>query len=183
MAVLGGLTFVSVSAGAHHTCGVTNSGAAYCWGDDSAGQLGDGDSTSHLSPVAVQGGLTFASVSAGFDHTCGLTTGGVAYCWGRNDGGALGDGTTTPAFVRTPVAVSGRLTFKSLSAGFGLTCGVTNPGTAYCWGEGWLTPTVVPGNLTFAMISAGGQLCGVTASNLAYCWRMTDMPVKVLGQP
>ena len=183
VAVLGGLTFVSVSAGAHHTCGVTNSGAAYCWGDDSAGQLGDGDSTSHLSPVAVQGGLTFASVSAGFDHTCGLTTGGVAYCWGRNDGGALGDGTTTPAFVRTPVAVSGRLTFKSLSAGFGLTCGVTNPGTAYCWGEGWLTPTVVPGNLTFAMISAGGQLCGVTASNLAYCWRMTDMPVKVLGQP
>ena len=40
--VTGGLSFANVSVGRVHTCGVTNAGAAYCWGGDTAGQLGDG---------------------------------------------------------------------------------------------------------------------------------------------
>jgi len=66
---------------------------AYCWGQNTSGQLGNGTTTSSSSPVAVGGGLSFGSISAGALHSCGVTPGRVAYCWGGNQFGQLGDGT------------------------------------------------------------------------------------------
>jgi alpha-tubulin suppressor-like RCC1 family protein len=179
-----------VSAGSDYTCGVTTGGAAYCWGYNGFGQLGDGTGTDRLTPVAVFGGLTFAAVSAGDYHTCGLTTSGAAYCWGRNDAGQLGNG--TPNGSLTPVAVFGGLTFAAVSAGVYHTCGVTTSGAAYCWGDNFFgalgngtttnsaTPVAVSGGLTFAAISAGDyHTCGVTPSGAAYCWG--DNPYGALG--
>ena len=118
----GELTFQSVSAGQNHSCGVTAAGAAYCWGVNSKGALGDGtggDGThanNSNEPVAVLGGHAFLSVSAGERHTCGVTTAG-AYCWGWSSGGSnvgkLGDGTNMDSNV--PVAVSSGMTFQSLA--------------------------------------------------------------------
>src|SRR5207245_2514773 len=76
VAVSGGQTWAAVSAGAYSTCGVTLAGAAYCWGLNVYGEVGNGVSTDtgpaecglyfcYPSPVAVSGGLTFAAVSAG----------------------------------------------------------------------------------------------------------------------
>src|SRR2546428_331567 len=39
--VAGGVTFAAVSAGALHSCGISTAGAAYCWGYNTFGQLGD----------------------------------------------------------------------------------------------------------------------------------------------
>ncbi|HEV8151175.1 MAG TPA: Ig-like domain-containing protein [Gemmatimonadales bacterium] len=138
----GGMSFAQggVSAGRQHTCGVTAAGAAYCWGLNSSGQLGDGTTTQRTSPVLVAGGLRFAALSAGDNHTCGITTAGAAYCWGLNSSGQLGDGTTTQRL--TPVPVAGGLTFAmsgfpysgTLSAGRNHTCGVTTGAAVYCWG-------------------------------------------------
>jgi alpha-tubulin suppressor-like RCC1 family protein len=57
IAVAGGLLFSSVGGGVAslHTCGVTTSRAAYCWGGNFDGQLGDGTTTHHPVPVAVVG--------------------------------------------------------------------------------------------------------------------------------
>jgi alpha-tubulin suppressor-like RCC1 family protein len=104
VAVAGGLRFRQVSGGENfHTCGVATGNRAYCWGTNFTGELGDGTTTTRLTPVAVAGGLRFSDVSAGTNHTCGVATGNVAYCWGLNDFGQLGDATTTTRL--TPVAV------------------------------------------------------------------------------
>ena len=58
-------TFQSVNAGGFHSCGVTTMGAAYCWGTNFHGQLGDGKNTFINAAVAVTGGLTFQSYSTG----------------------------------------------------------------------------------------------------------------------
>jgi alpha-tubulin suppressor-like RCC1 family protein len=183
--VLGGHTFAAVSGGEDHTCALTTSGVAYCWGSNFTGMLGDGTTTDRTTPVLVSGGLTFAAVSAGAFHTCGVTTSGVAYCWGSNSSGQLGDGTTT--FSRTtPVLVLGGLTFAAVSAGEFHSCGVTTSGAAYCWGSNFhgrlgdgtttsrLSPVPVSGGLTFAALSAGNHSCGVTTSGVAYCWGNND---------
>jgi alpha-tubulin suppressor-like RCC1 family protein len=191
------LPFRAVSTGAYHTCGVTTSNVAYCWGYNGFGALGDGSTTNHNRPVPVAGGLAFNQVSVGLDHTCGVTTGDVAYCWGRNADGQLGIGNKTgPATCFTsacstqPVAVAGGLAFREVSAGLVHTCGLTErtPGgsRAYCWGQnphgqlgdGTTTERLAPRAVgsgrdvwLFAVISAGdGHSCGVTSSNLAYCW-------------
>jgi alpha-tubulin suppressor-like RCC1 family protein len=179
------LVFASVDAGGHHACGVTINGAAYCWGDNTYGQLGDGTTASSFAPIAVAGGLTFQAVSAGGDFTCGITTSGAAYCWGDNWDGQLGLGVSTGPYT-SPVAVPGALTFASVSAGGLHTCSVTIAGAAYCWGSdlsgdlgdgtggessNGRTPVLVAGGQTFATVSAGAyHTCGVITSGAAYCW-------------
>ena len=90
----GCLELVRVSAGAVHTCGVTASHQAYCWGFNNHGQLGDGTSNQHLVPTAVKGGLAFAVIAANGTQSCGVT----------NNLGQLGDGTTQDRSVPTAVA-------------------------------------------------------------------------------
>lgn len=173
----------SVSAGPDHTCALTTGGAAYCWGTDDYGQLGDGHPAPwRTSPVAVAGGLTFTSLSAGgIRQTCGLTAGGTAYCWGDGEYGQLGNGATANNY--TPGAVSGGLTFASISVGIVHTCALTTAGAAYCWGDNFAgelgnnsitsssTPVAVSGGLTFATVTAGeAYTCGLTIGGAAYCW-------------
>jgi hypothetical protein len=111
----------SISAGYNHTCAVTNSGVAKCWGNNDSGQLGIGSTKSRSKPTNVYRLSSVASISAsgGFRHhesTCATTTSGLVKCWGNNrpvsgllpinsTGGQLGDGTAINRFI--PITVRG----------------------------------------------------------------------------
>jgi alpha-tubulin suppressor-like RCC1 family protein len=150
VAVAGTLQYLKVSAGSSHTCAVTTTEKAYCWGSGFHGQIGDGKTYDRFTPRAVVGGLSFERVSAGHDHTCGETTGNRAYCWGANWWGELGDGTVENERP-TPTAVAGGLFFKQVEAGSNHTCGVASGYQAWCWGK-----------------NMEGQLGNGTSSNLYY---------------
>ena len=190
-----GVRFISLDAGERsHACGVTADSAAVCWGENLAGQLGIGyqGGDRRPDPVPVAGGLLFASAATGGFHSCALTGAGVAYCWGMAYHGQLGNGQmgTGASYPVAPVAVSGGLTFRQLSAGVWHTCGVTTSGTAYCWGlneVGQLgsgdtvsvsVPHAVAGSLSFTSVEAGeSHSCGLTTSGDVYCWGKVDYAV------
>lgn len=193
--VQGGLTFVSLSAGDGHTCGVTVHFSVYCWGSGRDGQLGNGLEADSLVPVKVSGDLAFKSVSAGTKYTCALTVSGTLYCWG-------GGKSNVPEEFSGPI-------FMSISAGLHYLCGVTPANIAYCAGSnqdgqlgvggdmpasGEFVP--VAGGLTFKSVSAsfGRHTCGITTTGVAYCWGANERgqlgdgskqnnsrPVAVLG--
>ncbi|MFW5947409.1 MAG: RCC1 domain-containing protein, partial [Gemmatimonadota bacterium] len=193
--VSGGIAFSRVDGGYDHTCGLDEFGAAFCWGSSAYGQLGAGGAASEteclgppcsLTPIAVVGQHTFQSIAVGDLHTCGLTTGGELYCWGRNTDGQLGSaaGDSSSAPVRVNDPASGPVTWVAVSGGAAYTCGVTDTGSAYCWGNNpdgqlgigttggsYTTPHPVAGELSFAGIDGGvSHTCAWTAAGQAYCW-------------
>lgn len=96
--VSGGATWGSIKAGGFHSCGLTTTNTAFCWGYNQYGQLGNGTSTFNAGTnqnqaVPVQAGLgfTFSVLEAGQYHSCGLS-GTNMFCWGRGANGQLGGG-------------------------------------------------------------------------------------------
>ncbi|HLV26411.1 MAG TPA: Ig-like domain-containing protein, partial [Gemmatimonadales bacterium] len=136
VAVSGGMTFSSVTAGRDFSCALTPAGAAYCWGEGSGGQLGRGSTEDSRVPVAVSGGHVFTSISAGHEHSCGLTTTGSVLCWGTVDLGILG----SEPLGNTPRQVIGGNGFVQLTSGKRHSCGIRTNGTAFCWGSNVMGP-------------------------------------------
>lgn len=188
--VAGGIAFTALTAGAKHTCGLVASGAAYCWGRNTGGWLGDGTLEDRATPVAVAGGLAFTEIVAGFEHTCGLTAHGLAYCWGSGALGQLGDSTYLDREV--PTLVAGGHRFTTLAAGEYFTCGATTGGTL-CWGSAQFLgassgsynyPVPAGGDQVFVRLSAGQEhVCGLTDRGRPYCWGRDWWINNTVAQP
>jgi len=83
-------SFVAITSGGSHTCGLAASGEAQCWGEGYDGQRGDGTMSSSSVPVMVAGSHLFTEITAGDTHTCGLAVAGDVWCWGGNWAGQVG---------------------------------------------------------------------------------------------
>lgn len=100
-----GLTneMAAISAGGEHTCAISVASEVQCWGNNSAGQLGNGTTTIAYTPVNVVGlSGSVSDIAAGYSHTCALIDSSTVKCWGENMSGQLG---VNPGW--SPVDVSG----------------------------------------------------------------------------
>lgn len=200
---------VSVTAGGTapyaHSCALDASGAAYCWGSNDFGQLGDGSRSRRTlaTPVAAQS-EPFVSISAGTAHTCALGRSGQVWCWGQNHRNPSQGSSSTPVAVPLPGLARG-LSTKGNSHG----CVVLDDGAVACWGanqEGQLgggdretifVPRVdLPGPVS--QVAAGGlHSCALTSTGRVFCWGRNNagqigplgstsfqpLPVEVTGLP
>ncbi len=125
---------VDVSLGEQHACVLTTDGGAQCWGDNTYGQLGQGDLVRRTTPTSVPGlSSGVRQVSAGrWAHSCATLNDDTVRCWGNNAYGQLGDGTTVQK--TSPVVVSG-LSAAEVLPGSSHTCARTTSGGVKCWGR------------------------------------------------
>ena len=144
---------VQIVSGSYHTCARYNEGSVKCWGLNSSGQLGLGDTTTRGS-VANQGGSalpfvnlgtsrTAIALAAGYMHTCAILDNNSVKCWGLNSSGQLGlgdatiRGTTAASMGDALLAVNlgtGRTALK-IAAGNSTTCAILDNNTLKCWGS------------------------------------------------
>lgn len=181
-----------------HRCGISGT-AALCWGDNWAGELGNGTvapeetlsrpSPPTTTPAPVAGGTQFRAVDTGYRYSCAIAVDDAPWCWGWGVYGQLGTGGRTSSSV--PVRVAGGLRLSSISVGSSHTCGVATDGEGWCWGDNHLgqlgnggstdpesplgyyklSPARVLGGLKWKQISVGSWVtCGVTTTGEVYCW-------------
>ena len=102
--VNGVTTATAITAGENFACALLSGGIVQCWGDNGAGQLGNGGAANMGIQFPSVTGITNAiAVAAGSVHACALLADHTVRCWGDNAQGQLGDGTTTTR--TTPVLV------------------------------------------------------------------------------
>lgn len=130
-------TASGLSAGARHTCAILDDDSITCWGDNSKGQLGTGDTISQSIPVStlsLGAGRTAQSVVAGHTQTCALLDNGSVSCWGEqyltNDTKVI---LTQPSLVGD---FGDNRTAVQISSGLDFSCAVLNDGNVSCWGRG-----------------------------------------------
>lgn len=159
--------------------------------------FGPGGRETYATPTLVSSSLRFTTITATGHHTCAVAVDGTTYCWGKNEYGELGsqmgmDRCTSALLgdvpcTGTPVAVDGAPRFVHLvgTLGAARTCGLSEPGRAYCWGFGMggqlgdgsrtnrSTPGPVAGELEFRLLRAstsGDLVCGIAKDGHTYCW-------------
>ena len=132
-----GVSAKSISAGGDHTCIISQDDDLYCWGLNSNGQLGLGNTTSSSYPIKVQisGSRSVLAVSTGNAHTCAILDDYSIQCWGDNDYGQIGDGTTDDRNQPTTVILSGQNDPIQISSGYRSTCALFEDGKLQCWGQ------------------------------------------------
>lgn len=188
-------TVSTVSVGRSHACALLRDGHVWCWGDNQAGELGNGTTASSSTPVEVQGISDAVAVSAGGsggnqDFTCVLLSGGHVECWGYDADGELGNASTSN--TPTPVPVSGLADAVAISSGGSAVCAVLSSATVSCWGSDdagqigmpivdspvatagqtfYTSPMPVAGLPPVSGIAAGpSSTCAVTKTGGVYCW-------------
>jgi alpha-tubulin suppressor-like RCC1 family protein len=191
-------TWRNLIAGSNHTCGLTTDGTVYCFGSNSAGQLGslasgvNSTTASALDLSSVHEFSAFTQISVGGDSACGITGKGAIYCWGNGVSNILGRERTTGASAVADIintsSIAGSRVFRSVSLSNNFACAIAGDGVPYCWGDdtygrlgnglllhasrpGPVDRTTISGNKAFLQVELGSDhACGLTVDGKAFCW-------------
>ncbi len=148
-----GRTATAIGAAGDHTCALLDNSQVKCWGDNTRGQLGTGDTVNHgavansmgdaLLHVDLGTGRTVQAIAIGGAHGCALTDNDRVKCWGANGHGQLGLGDQVDRGQATGelgdalgfVDLGAQHTVVSIGAGSHHSCAVLDDGTVRCWGR------------------------------------------------
>lgn len=146
---------VALAVGAYHSCALTDDGRVLCWGANSYGQLGLGDTTSRygsnmgngLPSVDLGTGRTAMAVSAGAFHTCTILDDGSIKCWGAFvDSGTwaapaftpfhpiIGDAPNEMGDALMPLELGLGRRAIAMASGNGHMCAILDDRSVKCWG-------------------------------------------------
>lgn len=186
----GGPLAVKLALGYIHTCARRLDGTVLCWGENGAGQLGDGvpfdgGRPPALVPQRVVDVRDAIEVAAGISHTCALRRSGEVACWGINFFGQLGDGTKNR--TSRPVAVQGLDDAIGIAAGTSFVCAVRRDETAVCWGANYsgqlgdgtkvdrgAPAPVAQLSQVLSIAAAEHHACALSRGGTVRCWGRND---------
>jgi alpha-tubulin suppressor-like RCC1 family protein len=165
---------------------VDDTGAVWCWGGDTSGQIGPITATSLPERVVDVPADVAWRVFAGYDRSCVARLGTTPYCWGENSNGSLGVGDLVDH--PTPVSVSTETDVIQFAHGPRHSCWRSESGAVQCAGAGNVGQlgdgTMVDSRSSFAPISlarewrriAAGRdfTCALTAVGAVYCWGLNS---------
>ena len=175
-----------LALGFNHGCARLPDGTVRCWGDNGAGQIGDGvpfdgGRPNVLKPQRVPGIDDAIAIASGLTHTCAVHRPGNVSCWGSNFFGQLGDGTELRS--SKPVKVLGLSNATALAGGTSFTCALRSDKTVVCWGANYSgqlgdglkvnRPTAAPVKGLAGAVSiaaATDHACAVLEDGGVMCW-------------
>ncbi|MDQ4052295.1 MAG: hypothetical protein M3237_06275, partial [Actinomycetota bacterium] len=167
-----------ISLGAQHSCAITDSGAVECWGDNSHGQLGTGDTTTSTQPRLVAGITGALEIGAGTAHTCALVHGGTVKCWGLNGSGQVGASSDDDQLTPYAVPLAG---VRHITVGSVHSCALLGDGSVRCWGQNGMGQLGdgAPGGTTKTPVAVDGidvddPAADITAGENHTCARMVE---------
>jgi hypothetical protein len=124
----------SIAVGNAHSCSVNQDAKVYCWGNNNAGQLGDGTITNKSSPTLVLGINNAEHIELGNGFSCAMLIQEAPKCWGYNASGQLGVGNSGGSLY-SPTSVVNLGEANSISLGNSHSCAVVFNGSLKCWGD------------------------------------------------
>lgn len=125
----------SIVTATRYGCALHTTGLVSCWGDNEAGQLGDGTQTSRWEPRPVSALDDAIAVEVGPSAACAIRRGGTVSCWGSRLVVASGPPTDCTACRREVPELDGAI---ALAVGSRHQCALRADGTVWCWGHNGL---------------------------------------------
>lgn len=175
-----------VAVGQSHTCALTMSGRAYCWGNGFTNAVAARPNEFHAVPQRVDpGNIAHTEIAIGHDHSCAITEDEMEVrCWGSNEWGQVADDPQNSISLnpRTiPISQSGP--FHMLAAGLYHTCVLLSDNTPVCWGRNdggqadyeeqtdVVPPSQVDAMAAFRSLGGGNAVtCGAALNGDLVCW-------------
>jgi alpha-tubulin suppressor-like RCC1 family protein len=181
----------AIGTGDGHTCGVRAPGSLFCWGRNSASNLGLGQTVDVQLRRATRIGSDedWSSVASGQDGSCALRAAGSLFCWGGNGSGNLGLGDREQRMEPTALAVPSTGAWEAVSVDTFHACAIAG-GDLYCWGrntEGQLGSGDNDDRLEPALIDPGegdqrGAYRQVAVGRFSSCAVTTDSHIACSGE-
>lgn len=182
--IISGLSNVyKVEAGLDSACAVKNDGTVWCWGNNTEGQLGNGNYLPTHLPQQVIGLTNVVEVSLAMrgSHACARTNENNVYCWGSNPNGQLG--TISVPKSNVPLQVARFINSSSISLGANFTCSLSLDKKVVCIGLNNYGQLGIGSNLANAnfeevslsnpisTLKAGEHhVCALDESKTVLCW-------------